>query len=79
MALHRPHRSSQTPPRAASLKPLNGGYLLEADLADGRVLALLPTDDSATLAAEGLETTGAILVRRYGSDGSIVETVSLGE
>lgn len=79
VALYRPHRASQTPPEGAKLKPLDGGYLVEADLADGSVVALLPTDDAVTLSAEGLETTGTILVRRYGADGSIVETVSLGE
>ncbi|MFH1920063.1 MAG: DUF4962 domain-containing protein [Planctomycetota bacterium] len=79
VALYRPHRASQTPPGAAALKQLDGGYLVEADLTDGKVVALLPTDDSATLSAEGLETTGTILVRRYGSDGSIIETVNLGE
>jgi len=79
VALYRPHRSAQPVPRAANLKPIDGGYLLEAELADGKVLALLPTDDSATLAAEGLTTTGKPLVQRRAADGSVVETVRAGE
>lgn len=44
----------------------------------GRVVALLPTKESATLAAEGLTTTGAILSRRRRADGT-VEAVDLGK
>jgi len=75
VALYRPHRANRPVPAAASLKPIDGGYLLEAELSDGRVIALLPTDDSAALSAEGLATTGKILVQRRAADGSIVETV----
>jgi hypothetical protein len=79
VALYRPHRAAQPVPNEASLKPIDGGYLLEADLSDGRVAALLPTDDSATLSAAGLTTTGKILIQRRAADGSVVETVSVGE
>jgi len=61
----------------AELKPIQGGYLLTAALSDGRVLALLPSDDSATLTAEGLSTQGTILVQRYRADGSVVETLKV--
>lgn len=60
----------------ADLKPLPGGYLLTAALADGRVLALLPSDDSAGLSAAGLTTQGTILVQRYRGD-SIVQTLKV--
>jgi len=78
VALYRPHRVDQPVPKTAELKPIDGGYVLTAEVSDGRVVALLPTDDSATLAAEGLKTTGGILVRRYTSDGSVAETVNVG-
>jgi hypothetical protein len=61
----------------AELKPLPGGYLLTAALADGRVLALLPSDDSATLTAEGLSTQGTLLVNRYRADGSVVQSLKV--
>lgn len=65
-------------PRGAKLSPIDGGYVLSAKLSDGRVVALLPTDESAKLSAEGLTTTGAILVQYRRADGT-VETVDLGE
>jgi len=77
VALMRPHRADQKVPRAATLKPIEGGYLLSAELSDGRVAALLPTDDEATLTAGDLTTTGKILVQRRGKDGSIVHSLRL--
>jgi hypothetical protein len=78
VALYRPHRSSQPAPGSADLRAIDGGYLLNAELSDGRVTALLPTDDSIELSAEGLETTGAILLRRFRRDGSIWESIRVG-
>ena len=50
---------------------------MEAALSDGGVVALLPKDDSTLLAAGDLKTSGAIAIRRYASDGTVVETVNL--
>jgi hypothetical protein len=77
VALYRPHRSKDTPPDGATLERVAGGYVLDAKLSDGRVLALLPTDDSAALSADGLTTKGTIAIRRDGQDGTVVETVRL--
>jgi hypothetical protein len=79
VALYRPHRADQPVPTTADLEPIDGGYLLTAELSDGEVLALLPTDDSATLTAEGLTTTGRIVVQRRAADGSVVETAEVGD
>jgi hypothetical protein len=79
VALYRPHRVDQTVPRGAGLERIDGGYLLTADLSDGKVVALLPTDDSAKLTAEGLTATGNILLQRRASDGAVVETVRVGQ
>jgi hypothetical protein len=49
---------------------------LEAALSDGGVVALLPKDDSTLLAAGDLKTS-VIAIRRYASDGTVVETVNL--
>jgi hypothetical protein len=78
VAVYRPCRTGQTVARGAKLSRIDGGYALTVELSDGRVVALLPTDESATLAAEGLTTTGAILVQRRRADAT-VETVDLGE
>ncbi len=78
VALYRPHRAEQIVARGAKLRRIDGGYVLSAELSDGRVTALLPTDDSAKVAAEGLTTTGAIVIQRRKKDGS-VDTVGLGE
>ena len=75
VALYRPHRISRQIHQKASLERIEGGYLLRSDLADGKLIALLPTDDSATLEAKGLTTTGKILLRRYAPDGSVIATV----
>ena len=79
VALYRPHRVDQPVPRGARLKPIDGGYLLTAELSDGKILALLPTDDSARLTAEGLTSTGNILLQRRAADGQIIERVEVGE
>lgn len=77
VAIYRPHRISDTPPPAATLSRTAGGYVLEAELSDGRLLALLPTDDSATLKSDDLATDGRIAVRRYERDGTVVQTIKL--
>ena len=79
VALLRPHRATQLPPGEATLKPIEGGYLLESQLSDGKVRALLPTSSSVTLTAGGLTTTGKILVQRLAANGSVVETVSVNQ
>jgi hypothetical protein len=43
------------------MKP--GGYVLTAELSDGKFTALLPMDDNATLDADDLKTTGAIKLK----------------
>ena len=64
VALYRPHRLAEDVPREASLKRIAGGYVLSADVRGGKVVALLPTSDKATLKAEGLTTKGKVVVRR---------------
>ena len=53
--------------------------MLTAEISDGRVLALLPSDDSATLAAENLTTQGQVLVQRYRADGSLAGTLRVNQ
>ena len=49
--------------------------MLTAELSDGRVQALLPSDDSATLSAEGLTTQGQVLIQRHRADGTVSGTL----
>ncbi len=77
VAIYRPHHTSDTPPPTATLTQTTGGYAIEADLVDGSVLLLLPTDDSATLKANGLATDGEIAARRFDRNGAVVETIKL--
>lgn len=75
---------SETTPPSFSWRPQRGiarwelecQSVLEAEVTDGRIVALLPTDDSATLTAGELETTGRLLIRRLATDGSAVETIT---
>ncbi len=45
IALYRPYRQGRSIPERAKVKKVDGGYELEAALSDGRLTALLPTDD----------------------------------
>jgi hypothetical protein len=58
-------------------REVDGGDVLTADVADGRVVALLPTDDAKELSAEGLSSRGAIKIQRRRADGAVVETVAV--
>ena len=79
VTLYRPHRSTAPVPCAANIEKSEGGYVLAAETSDGRVVALLPTDDTKEMAAGGLTSRGAIKVQRLRADGSIVETVTAGK
>ena len=77
VALYRPYRLADKRDLKATLKRLDGGYLLSAELSDGRALALLPVDDSARLEADGLSATGQVLVQRRRADGSVESTAKI--
>ncbi len=62
-SLYRPFKEGMNVPNEASLEQLPGGYLLTAEVGEGRITALLPIDDAATLEAEGMETKGRIRCR----------------
>lgn len=76
VALYRPHRSNASVPGNSLLREIPGGYVLTADTAEGQVVALFPTDDTAELAAEGLSTRGAIKIQLRRADGSTAEVAT---
>jgi len=63
VTLYRIHRQAQAIPYGASLKQVPGGYVLNAEISDGQVTALLPTHDSSALRHATIETTGRILIQ----------------
>lgn len=72
-----PHRTGQDAGGLAQLEAVPGGYLLKADVAGTKVVALLPSDDSARLKADGLEAQGVVAVRLTSADGDVGETLEL--
>lgn len=79
VTLYRPHRKNETPPAAARLERLAAGYVLTADVIDGRVIALLPTADKADFSSDGLTSSGAIVVQHRKADGTVTQTIDLKE
>ncbi len=75
VTLYRPHRIESQAPRDASLEEIAGGYVLKVKLSDGRLTALLGSEDGAVLKAGGLESKGPIKVelRRVGKDVEVME------
>ena len=79
ITLIRPHRKDQKSAAEVKLERVPGGYTLSAKLSDGWATMLLPTDDGTELSAAHLTTKGKLVVARYGSDGKMVEKVSVGQ
>jgi len=75
VTLYRPHRAKDKREQQAVLRPIRGGYLLNAVSSAGKLAALLPEDDSATLASEDMTVQGAIKVRleQSGQSARIIE------
>ena len=73
VTLIRPYRQDDEPVGEATLEPIAGGYVLHAVLADGRATMLLPTEDGAEIAADGLTAQGGVAVRRADKHGAAIE------
>ena len=63
VTLYRPHQIKDKVTDEASLEQIKGGYVLTVKLSSGEFTAILPTDDTASLGALGLESKGAIKCR----------------
>jgi len=70
-----PHRKGESPPTNATLRNIKAGYALEANLADGRVVALLRTRDSGTLALGDLTADADLAAVRFDKPGKAVAHV----
>ncbi len=73
----RPYRVAERVGGRQQIVEKKGGYVLEATLADGgRIMALLPRTDDASLSQGDYSTVGRCVVRRWNADGKIVSTVT---
>jgi hypothetical protein len=77
VAAYRPYRIGEPLPELPEMNRNDGGYVLQAEVEGGTALVLLPVGDEATVAAEGLSTTGKPLVALRRQDGSLVEQVAV--
>jgi len=78
VTLYRPYRIGQSLPRKAVLTDLGTGYYLRAELSDGAVHVLLPTEDRAELNVAALRSRGAVAVRLQ-RNGKADQFLTLGE
>jgi len=75
VTVYRPYKTEEGFMGTSGFHTIAGGYLFEAEFPGGKLTALLPTDDDATLEGEGLRTTGAIKLKleRPGQPAQILE------
>ncbi len=79
VTLYRPHRQQDKPDVGATLRPVPGGYVLNVSQSGKKLTALLPVDDTATLEAGGLKTTGTIKVKLEHSSGQPTQILEIRE
>jgi hypothetical protein len=72
---YRPYRTKDGYKGHGGFETIPGGYLFTAGIAGGQLTALLPTDDDASLEAEGLHTRGSIKLKleRPGQPAQVLE------
>jgi len=63
VTLYRPHKLNDNIAGQATLRSSPVGYILKASHSGKKLTALLPTNDTATLEADGLKTTGSIKLK----------------
>jgi len=63
LVMYRPHKTDENIGGTCIAGKMPGGYLLKTGSADKKLTALLPIDDNAALAAEGMETHGQIKLK----------------
>jgi len=75
VTLLRPHRKGEEPPTKAECHAIDGGYALEADLADGRAVVLMRTRDAGTLAFGSVRASADLAAVRLDEEGKPVAHV----
>jgi hypothetical protein len=74
IAVFRPYRLKDQPPKKAELQRVDDGYVLTADTPNGSAVVLLPTTENASISAQGLTSSGDIIVQLRNPDGTISTT-----
>jgi len=69
VTLYHPYKVRNNIDSEATLRPIPGGYVLKVSQSGQKLTALLPADDTATLEADNLKTTGAIKLKLESPDG----------
>jgi len=72
VALIRPHRAGSEPPASQTLRPVAGGYVLEAAVEGGRVLAILRAADQGRVQAGERSADADVAAVRFDSAGRAV-------
>jgi len=72
VTLLRPHRAGETPVTGAKLQTLTGEFILDADLADGRVRVHLRTSDAVPADARGKAAPADLSAVRFDKAGQAV-------
>jgi hypothetical protein len=72
VALIRPHRAGSEPPASQTLRPVAGGYVLEAAVEGGRVLAILRAADKGRIGDADRSADADVAAVRFDSAGRAV-------
>jgi hypothetical protein len=76
VAVIRPHRAGSEPQAAQTLRPVVGGYVLEAVIAGGRVVAILRSADKGRIADAGRAADADVAAVRLDASGRPVAYIS---
>lgn len=77
IAVYRPHRADDNMAYDQKLTRIDGGYVLEATLSDGRITGLLPTLPPVKMSVAGLSSLGQIVIERRNANDAVIETSRL--
>jgi len=77
VTLYRPHKVSNNIAGEAKLSPIPGGYVLNVNESGKKLTALLPADDTKTLEADGMMTTGAIKLKLESPAGQLPQILEV--
>ena len=79
LVIYRPHQADRNPAGPIELSKAPAGYFLTIGQADGKLTALLPTNDEALLSRQRMETQGRIKLKleRPGQSTQVLEVGDL--
>jgi hypothetical protein len=75
----RPYQAGTTPPTNATLKKIDGGYFLDAELNDGKLLMLLRANGKDLIEHEKFRMKGDIVAVKLNAKGQLVDSIEVKE